>query len=29
ASGLNMPIDGLVFQIQDCFFTGPKDRGIT
>jgi hypothetical protein len=28
-SGLNLPIDGLVFQIQDCFFTGPKDRGIT
>jgi len=28
-SGLNMPLDGLVFQIQDCFFTGPKDRGIT
>jgi len=28
-SGLNMPRDGLVFQIQDCFFTGPKDRGIT
>ena len=28
-SGLNLPLDGLVFQIQDCFFTGPKDRGIT
>lgn len=28
-SGLNLPVDGLVFQIQDCFFTGPKDRGIT
>jgi len=28
-SGLNMPLDGLVFQIQDCYFTGPKDRGIT
>jgi hypothetical protein len=29
ASGLMLPLDGLVFQIQDCFFTGPKDRGIT
>ncbi|NKX43167.1 glycosyl hydrolase family 28-related protein [Roseicyclus persicicus] len=28
-SGLNLPIDGLVFQIHDCFFTGPKDRAIT
>jgi hypothetical protein len=28
-SALNMPLDGLMFQIQDCFFTGPKDRGIT
>ncbi len=28
-SGLMMPLDGLVFQIQDCFFTGPKDRGVT
>ncbi|WP_416914502.1 MAG: right-handed parallel beta-helix repeat-containing protein [Roseicyclus sp.] len=28
-SGINLPRDGLVFQIQDCFFTGPKDRGIT
>ncbi len=28
-SGLMMPLDGLVFQIQDCYFTGPKDRGIT
>jgi hypothetical protein len=28
-SGLNLPLDGLVFQVQDCFFTGPKDRGIT
>jgi len=28
-SGINMPLDGLMFQIQDCFFTGPKDRGIT
>lgn len=29
ASGINMPIGGLVFQIQDCFFTRPKDRAIT
>jgi hypothetical protein len=28
-SGLNLPTDGLVFQIQDCFFTGPKDRAIS
>ena len=28
-SGIMMPMDGLVFQIQDCFFTGPKDRGIS
>jgi hypothetical protein len=28
-SALMLPLDGLVFQIQDCFFTGPKDRGIT
>ena len=28
-SGINLPLDGLVFQIQDCYFTGPKDRGIT
>ena len=28
-SGLNLPLDGLVFQIQDCFFTAPKDRAIT
>jgi hypothetical protein len=28
-SGLMLPVDGLVFQVQDCFFTGPKDRGIT
>ncbi|MEM9757276.1 MAG: glycosyl hydrolase family 28-related protein, partial [Pseudomonadota bacterium] len=24
-----MPADGLVFQIEDCFFTAPKDRGLT
>lgn len=28
-SGILMPTDGLVMQVQDCFFTGPKDRGIT
>ncbi|HID68150.1 MAG TPA: right-handed parallel beta-helix repeat-containing protein, partial [Roseibacterium sp.] len=28
-SAINLPLDGLVFQIQDCFFTGPKDRAIT
>jgi hypothetical protein len=29
ASAIMLPIDGLVVQVQDCFFTGPKDRGIT
>ena len=29
SSAINLPIDGLAFQIQDCFFTGPKDRAIT
>lgn len=29
ASAVMLPIDGLVIQVQDCFFTGPKDRGIT
>lgn len=24
-----LPWDGLIFQIEDCFFTGPKDRGVT
>ena len=28
-SAIMLPLDGLIFQIQDCFFTGPKDRGIT
>ncbi|MDG4647964.1 glycosyl hydrolase family 28-related protein [Roseibacterium sp. SDUM158017] len=28
-SGLMLPVDGLVFQVRDCFFTAPKDRGIT
>lgn len=28
-SAINLSLDGLVFQIQDCFFTGPKDRAIT
>lgn len=29
ASGLMLPKDGLIFHVKDCFFTGPKDRGIT
>jgi hypothetical protein len=29
ASAVMLPVDGLVFQIQDCFFTAPKDRAIT
>ncbi len=28
-SAINLPLDGLVMQIQDCYFTGPKDRAIT
>lgn len=28
-SAINLSLDGLVFQIQDCFFTAPKDRAIT
>ena len=28
-SALNLPRDGLAFQIQDSYFTGPKDRAIT
>jgi hypothetical protein len=28
-SGLMLPLDGIVFQVRDCFFTGPKDRGVT
>lgn len=28
-SAIMLPLDGLIFQIQDCFFTGPKDRAIT
>lgn len=29
ASGVMLPMDGLIFHVKDCFFTGPKDRGIT
>lgn len=29
ASCVMLPADGLVFQIKDCFFTSPKDRGLT
>ena len=29
ASGIMLPKDGLIFHVKDCFFTGPKDRGIT
>jgi hypothetical protein len=28
-SAVMLPLDGLVFQFHDCFFTGPKDRAIT
>ncbi|MEM9318815.1 MAG: glycosyl hydrolase family 28-related protein [Pseudomonadota bacterium] len=29
SSCVMMPSDGLIFQVEDCFFTGPKDRGLT
>ncbi|MGR3640437.1 glycosyl hydrolase family 28-related protein [Alterinioella nitratireducens] len=29
ASAVMLPKDGLIFHVKDCFFTGPKDRGIT
>ena len=29
ASGVLLPANGLIFHVKDCFFTGPKDRGIT
>lgn len=29
ASGIMLPENGEMFHIRDCFFTGPKDRGIT
>ena len=28
-SAIMLPRDGLIFHVKDCFFTGPKDRGIT
>ena len=29
ASGILMPKVGLIFHVKDCFFTGPRDRGLT
>ncbi len=29
ASAVMLPTGGLIFHFKDCFFTGPKDRGIT
>ena len=29
ASGILLPKVGLIFHVKDCFFTGPKDRGLT
>lgn len=29
ASGIMLAQQGLIFQVRDCFFTRPKDRGIT
>lgn len=28
-SGIMLPSNGLSFHVRDCFFTGPKDRGIS
>ncbi len=28
-SGVLLPSDGLIFQVKDCFFTTPKNRGLT
>ncbi|CTQ33394.1 glycosyl hydrolase family 28-related protein [Jannaschia rubra] len=29
SSGILLPPAGLIFHVKDCYFTGPKDRGIT
>ena len=29
ASGVLLPTNGLIFHVKDCFFTGPKNRGLT
>ncbi|MCV2881762.1 glycosyl hydrolase family 28-related protein [Actibacterium sp. XHP0104] len=29
ASGVMLPTGGLIFHVRDCFFTAPKDRGLT
>ncbi|WGH80041.1 glycosyl hydrolase family 28-related protein [Jannaschia ovalis] len=29
ASGILLPSNGLIFHVKDCFFTGPRDRGLT
>ncbi|TMM51162.1 glycosyl hydrolase family 28-related protein [Sulfitobacter sabulilitoris] len=29
ASAINLAPEGLIFQVQDCFFTRPRDRAIT
>jgi hypothetical protein len=29
ASAILLPSEGLIFHVKDCFFTTPKDRGIT
>ncbi|MFQ5438153.1 MAG: glycosyl hydrolase family 28-related protein [Paracoccaceae bacterium] len=29
SSALLLPEDGLAFQVRDCFFTKPRDRGVT
>ena len=29
SSGIMLPPKGLIFHVKDCFFTRPKDRGIT
>lgn len=29
ASGVMLADDGLIFHVKDCYFSGPKDRGLT
>ncbi|SFJ38013.1 glycosyl hydrolase family 28-related protein [Jannaschia pohangensis] len=29
ASGILLPPAGVIFHVKDCFFSGPKDRGLT
>ena len=29
SSGILLPAAGVIFHVKDCFFTGPRDRGLT